>query len=103
MDPEYVRFKAVGQVWGELGRNLADSLIVPLDANEYAASLKKFIADMLAKYGEKLMQHDINIGSFYCSKLQTHEKFQHWLLSNQGQGHCRTFFSLYHNTNCQVL
>ena len=62
MDPEYVRFKAVGQVWGELGRNLADSLIVPLDANEYAASLKKFIADMLAKYGEKLMQHDINIG-----------------------------------------
>ena len=29
----------------------------------------------------------------------------HWALSDQGQGHSITlkFFSIYHNTNCQVL
>ena len=33
------------------------------------------------------------------------DEFRHWALSNQGQGHGVTlkFFSIYHNTNNQVL
>ena len=27
---------------------------------------------------------------------------EHWALSDQGQGHGMTFFSIYHNTNCQA-
>ena len=38
----------------------------------------------------------------YKKKL---ERVRHWALSDQGQGHGMTlkFFSIYHNTNCQVL
>ena len=40
-----------------------------------------------------------------CSIWKQLGRVRHWALSDQGEGHEVTlnFFSIYHNTNCQVL
>lgn len=51
-DPSFRRLRAVAQVRGGLIFLLADSQILPLDANQYAASLEKY-AESIAKIGQR--------------------------------------------------
>ncbi|XP_062588973.1 N-acetylated-alpha-linked acidic dipeptidase 2-like [Saccostrea cucullata] len=43
LDPGFQFHKAVGQVWAEFARNLADSLIIPFDVRDYARTLNDHV------------------------------------------------------------
>nr|XP_022328754.1 N-acetylated-alpha-linked acidic dipeptidase 2-like [Crassostrea virginica] len=46
LDPGFQFHKAMGQIWGELARNLADSLIIPFDVRDYARILQDLVKDL---------------------------------------------------------
>ncbi|KAK0400769.1 hypothetical protein QR680_015440 [Steinernema hermaphroditum] len=46
IDPSNQVFAAVGQMWLELGRNLADSVIIPFNAHHYSTMLIDFVRQM---------------------------------------------------------
>jgi len=53
---------AVGRFWGEAARYLADSLILPLNASQYADALEVFVEDLEAGYGAQMNANDIKLG-----------------------------------------
>lgn len=54
MDIGFKYHKAVGQVWTEMARNLADSLILPFNLTDYSNTLKGLGDNLLSQFG-KLM------------------------------------------------
>lgn len=64
-DPTFKRLRAVAQVRGGLIFLLADSLLLPLDANEYADSLKKYaqiIADVAQRNPDQMNMYNVSFG-----------------------------------------
>jgi len=51
LDKDYKYSVAIGQFWGEAARYLADSLVLPLNASQYADSLITFIDDLEKSHG----------------------------------------------------
>jgi len=62
VDPDFTYHLAVAQVWGEIGRRLADSQIIPFDFRQYAKNIEENRKDFVDKYGEKMILHGINLG-----------------------------------------
>ena len=54
---------AMGQFWGETVRDLADSLILPLNMSTYASLLNTFIKQLDAGYGELMRNNSISLSS----------------------------------------
>jgi len=77
-DPSFKRLQAVAQVRGGLIFLLADSQLLPLDANEYAGSLRRYaqsIAQLAQRNPEQIETYKVSFGEFiftitnlYCSK-----------------------------------
>ena len=66
-DPSFKRLRAVAQVRGGLVFRLADSQLLPLDANEYAHSLRKYaqsIALLAQNNPEQMEMYEVSFGKF---------------------------------------
>lgn len=66
-DPSFRRLRAVAQVRGGLVFLLADSELLPLDANEYAVSLSKYaqsIAQLAQRHPEEMNTYEVSFGEF---------------------------------------
>lgn len=54
MDPTFEYHLVIARVWGEIGRMLADSLILPIDCESYAVRMKDSIDYMKTIYGDQM-------------------------------------------------
>jgi len=54
---------SVGRFWGEAARYLADSLILPLNASQYADALEVFVEDLEVGYGSLMSENNITLGN----------------------------------------
>lgn len=64
-DPSFERLRAVAQVRGALVFLLADSLVLPLDANEYATALGKYahsIAQVAQRHPVEMKKYQVSFG-----------------------------------------
>ncbi|KAM9853509.1 N-acetylated-alpha-linked acidic dipeptidase 2 [Aulostomus maculatus] len=69
-DPSFRRLRAVAQVRGGLVFLLADSQLLPLDANEYALSLRKFahsIAQIAQKHPDAMAIYEVSFTSLFSA------------------------------------
>lgn len=72
-DPSFRRLRAVAQVRGGLTVLLANSQLLPLDANEYADALGKYaqsIAQLAAKNPDEMVKYEVSFGKLcrWCHK-----------------------------------
>uniref|UniRef100_A0A665U970 Glutamate carboxypeptidase 2 n=1 Tax=Echeneis naucrates TaxID=173247 RepID=A0A665U970_ECHNA len=71
-DPSFRRLKAVSQVRGGLIFLLADSQLLPLDANQYADSLRKYtqsIAQLAQRHPAQMEMYEVSFGEFTTATL----------------------------------
>lgn len=71
-DPSFERLRAVAQVRGGLVLLLADSVVLPLDANEYAATLVKYahsIAQVAQRHPEDMKKYQVSFGKLILSTV----------------------------------
>lgn len=64
-DPTFKRLHAVAQVRGGLIFLLADSQLLPLDANQYGVSLRKYtqsIVQLAQKHPEEMDKYKVSFG-----------------------------------------
>ncbi|XP_053177566.1 N-acetylated-alpha-linked acidic dipeptidase 2 [Scomber japonicus] len=69
-DPSFRRLRAVAQVRGGLIFQLADSQLLPLDANQYAVSLGKYaqnIAQLAQAHPEKIKMYKVSFDSLFSA------------------------------------
>uniref|UniRef100_A0A673BT95 Glutamate carboxypeptidase 2 n=1 Tax=Sphaeramia orbicularis TaxID=375764 RepID=A0A673BT95_9TELE len=69
-DPSFRRLQAVAQVRGGLIFSLADSLLLPLDANQYADSLRKYaqsIAHVGQMHPEEMQMYQVSFDSLFSA------------------------------------
>ncbi|XP_070577786.1 putative N-acetylated-alpha-linked acidic dipeptidase [Ptychodera flava] len=81
IDPAFRRSLAVAQLWGEVARDLAESVIIPFDCNDYAEQLESSIGDLKGHYESKMKKKDIDfdaidaaVGAFKSAAKIFHEK-----------------------------
>lgn len=43
MDPTFAYHQAVARMWGEMGRDLADSLLIPFNVADYGNAMAQYI------------------------------------------------------------
>lgn len=55
--------KALGQVWIEMARDLADSLILPFNVSDYANVLQDMGDTLLLQFGKLMDDNDIKTGT----------------------------------------
>jgi len=60
-DESYQYSVAMGRLWGEAARYLADSLVLPLNASQYAETLLVFVADLRKGYGDLMKDNEIEL------------------------------------------
>lgn len=69
-DPSFERLRAVAQVRGGLVFLLADSQVLPLDANEYAAALEKYahsIAQVAQRHPEEMKKYQVSFDALFSA------------------------------------
>ena len=57
--------KAMGQIWGELARNLADSLIIPFDVRDYARILQDLVTELNSSDTGAILRSKMSLGNFW--------------------------------------
>lgn len=53
----------MGQIWGELARNLADSLIIPFDVRDYSRVLEGLVRQLNSSETGAIMRTKMSLGS----------------------------------------
>lgn len=65
----------MGQLWGELARNLADSLIIPFDVRDYSRVLQGLVEQLNSSETGTIMMTKMSLGSrFTACFVKSHEK-----------------------------
>ena len=54
--------KAIGQVWAEMARNLADSTILPFNISDYATVMKTMVSSLMKGFGTLMRNNGIKTG-----------------------------------------
>lgn len=62
MDIKFNYHKAVGQVWLEMARNLADSLILPFNVTDFSNTLRDLAESLLSRFGKLMDDNGIKTG-----------------------------------------
>nr|XP_039259813.1 N-acetylated-alpha-linked acidic dipeptidase 2-like isoform X1 [Styela clava] len=90
VDPDFKFSKSIVQLIGEVGRQLIDSPILPLNCKDYAAKLQEdkatFIAhykNLLVEHGFDLKQFDYAIGNFTTAAKELHDKIEQLDMTNE--------------------
>ncbi|XP_053398140.1 N-acetylated-alpha-linked acidic dipeptidase 2-like [Mercenaria mercenaria] len=60
MDKGFKFHTAVGQIWTEVARDLADSLIVPFDITDYSTVLNDLADTLLANFGQEMSANGLD-------------------------------------------
>ncbi|KAL3873961.1 hypothetical protein ACJMK2_037036 [Sinanodonta woodiana] len=60
IDRGFKYHRAVGQVWAEMARNLADTVIIPFNVSDYSRTLKELTRTLLKDYNKTLSDNFIN-------------------------------------------
>ncbi|XP_077861865.1 N-acetylated-alpha-linked acidic dipeptidase 2-like [Saccoglossus kowalevskii] len=60
IDPEFNRNLAVTSVWGELARDLADSIIIPFNCKDYAEQIQLAVEDLKSKFESEMRNEGIH-------------------------------------------
>ncbi|KAL3873958.1 hypothetical protein ACJMK2_037033 [Sinanodonta woodiana] len=60
VDQEFKYHRAVGQIWAEMARNLADTVIIPFNVSDYSRTLQKLTETLLKEYNKTLSANGIN-------------------------------------------
>lgn len=60
-DPGFLYSRALAQVWGEMARQLSDSLVLPLDVGEFLTALQTSMDTFRKKYQDAMMDHNITL------------------------------------------
>lgn len=67
----------MGQLWGELARNLADSLIIPFDVRDYSRVLQGLVEQLNSSETGTIMRTKMSLGSrFTACFVKSHEKLK---------------------------
>lgn len=65
----------MGQLWGELARNLADSLIIPFDVRDYSRVLQGLVEQLNSSETGTIMRTKMSLGSrFTACFVKSREK-----------------------------
>ena len=65
-DPEFTYHLAAAQLVTELARDVADSLILPMDANDYAAAVNGFFVQLRdGSTGQRMIEEGLTFGKSY--------------------------------------
>ena len=63
-DPEFKYMLAVGQVMGEVMRQLADSVVLPMDVVDYAADVDMFFVELRdGDIGSRMEEEGLSFGN----------------------------------------
>lgn len=62
---ELQRSQAVGRLWAEMARSLADRLILPLNARTYGEMVITFVNDLEKGYGSLMTENGVNLGQLF--------------------------------------
>lgn len=60
MDKDFMYHKAVGQIWAEMGRNLADSLILPFNVTDYSSTVQDMVNTFMNRFRQQLQDKGID-------------------------------------------
>ncbi|XP_070577787.1 N-acetylated-alpha-linked acidic dipeptidase 2-like [Ptychodera flava] len=89
IDPAFRRSLAIGQLWGEVARDLAESVIIPFDCNDYAKELEVAVSVLKSHYETDMRNHDITfdavdaaVNKFKDSAERFHERIEESKLDN---------------------
>ncbi|KAK3598383.1 hypothetical protein CHS0354_034557 [Potamilus streckersoni] len=84
MDQEFKYHTAVGQIWAEMARNLADTVIIPFNVSDYSRTLQELTQTLLKDYNKTLLANGINTHLLVIAvqNFSTEvENFQHSLIT----------------------
>ena len=62
LDFNFFRHQAVTRIWTELTRDLADSVILPLNCTDYALKITGSMESVKVAYEERINQEGITFG-----------------------------------------
>ena len=62
LDFNFYRHQAVARVWAELARNLADSVILPMNCTDYAIKIHGSMESVKDAYEDRMNQEGISFG-----------------------------------------
>uniref|UniRef100_H2Z2R7 glutamate carboxypeptidase II n=1 Tax=Ciona savignyi TaxID=51511 RepID=H2Z2R7_CIOSA len=62
VDTDFSYHLAMARIWAEAGRRLADSIILPIDCRSYAVYLDENYESVMAEFGDRMRNHDIDTG-----------------------------------------
>lgn len=65
LDPGFQTHKAMGQIWGELARNLADSLIIPFDVRDYSRVLEGLVRQLNSSETGAIMRTKMSLDKLF--------------------------------------
>uniref|UniRef100_F6ZAX9 Glutamate carboxypeptidase 2 n=1 Tax=Ciona intestinalis TaxID=7719 RepID=F6ZAX9_CIOIN len=89
VDPGFQYHVSVSRVWGEIGRKLADSPVLPLDCRLYAQDLAKKRDDLITYYGSDMEKNGVDFAQlnesiriFIQSANEIHQRIQSIDISN---------------------
>ncbi|XP_060559269.1 N-acetylated-alpha-linked acidic dipeptidase 2-like [Ruditapes philippinarum] len=60
MDIGFKHHKALGQIWVEMARDLADSLILPFNVSDYSDALRDLSDNLLDHFGPLMTENNVN-------------------------------------------
>ena len=56
--------RAIGQIWGEIVRQLSDSLMIPFDVVNFANNLNMLVDELDNKHGKLLRDNGVQFGMY---------------------------------------
>jgi len=68
----------MGQVWAEMGRRLADAVVLPIDCRLYANFLAKNQESLYEGYGDAMMGKGIDLGKSLIQYVYEISIFMHF-------------------------
>lgn len=60
MDQGFMYHKAIGQIWAEMGRDLADSLILPFNVSDYSGVIKSIGKTFMQSFKQQMENNSID-------------------------------------------
>ena len=69
MDKGFQYHRAVSQFWAEMARNLAESVVLPLDIKWYSVFLTEEFSKIKTRYNDRLMANGATLGKQHPVKF----------------------------------
>lgn len=74
IDPNFVFHQAVGRMWGEMGRYLADSVLVPFNVTDYGRAMVQYVDDLTEEVAKSPAASSANISELGHSSFASSQE-----------------------------